>query len=76
MKTELKQLIIKGKRLLDGTYGLQEGFAAYESWREDCLEFFQELQSDFARSVKNPADVEEGISFLKEFLPRQDSDPE
>jgi hypothetical protein len=40
VKTELKQLITKGKRLLDGTYGLQEGFATYESWKEDCLEFW------------------------------------
>ncbi|MGO9570479.1 MAG: hypothetical protein ACLP5H_23355 [Desulfomonilaceae bacterium] len=76
MKTELKQLIIKGEKLLDGSYGLQEGYAAYESWREDCLEFFQELQSDYGRSVKNPGDVEAGISFLKEFLPREDSNTE
>ena len=72
MKTELKQLIVKGKKLLDGTYGLQEGFAAYESWKYDCLECFQELQSDFARSVRNPGDVGEGISFLREFLPNDE----
>lgn len=77
MKTQLNQLITKGKKLLDGTYGLQEGFAAYESWRENCLEFIQELQVDFARSVKNPSDVEAGISFLKEFLPTdEDGDAE
>jgi hypothetical protein len=77
MKTELKRLIARGKKLLDGTYGLQEGFTAYESWKEDCLEFFQELQADFARSVKNPSDVAEGISFLREFLAMsEDSDAE
>ena len=76
MKTELKQLIIRGERLLDGTYGLQQGFAAYDSWQHDCLAFFQELQCEFARSVKNPGDVEEGISFLKEFLPSDDKDSE
>jgi hypothetical protein len=76
MKTQLKRLIIRGEKLLDGSYGLQEGYAAYESWREDCLKFLQELESDFARSVGNPADVKEGISFLKEFLPREDSDTE
>jgi hypothetical protein len=77
MKTQLKQLITKGDRLLDGTYGLQEGFAAYESWREDCLSFLQEIQSDFAGSVKSPADVEAGISFLRDFLPNDnDGDPE
>lgn len=76
MKNELKQLIIRGERLLDGAYGLQEGFAAYESWQHDCLKFFQDLQSDFARSVRNPGDVEGGVSFLKEFLPSDDKDSE
>lgn len=76
MKTELKQLIIRGERLLDGTYGLQEGFAAYESWREDCLKFFQDVQCDFARSVRLPGDVQEGISFLRDFLPSDDNDSE
>lgn len=75
MKTELKHLIIKGERLLDGTYGLQAGFAAYEAWREDCLRFFQELLTDYGRTVRDPGDVEEGIAFLRQFLPR-DSDEE
>ncbi len=74
MKTQLKHLIIKGERLLDGTYGLQQGFAAYESWRDDCLKFFQELQTDYGRTVRYPGDVEEGVAFLREFLPRDDSD--
>jgi hypothetical protein len=76
MKTQLKGLIVRGEKLLDGSYGLQEGYAAYESWREDCLNFFQELQSDYGRAVRNPGEVRAGISFLKEFLPREDSDTE
>ena len=74
MKSALNQLIIKGEKLLDGTYGLQAGFAAYESWRGDCLKFCQELQTDYGRTVRDPGDVAEGISFLREFLPRDDSD--
>lgn len=35
---------IKGERLLDGIYGLREGYAAYEYWKQDCLDFFAELR--------------------------------
>jgi len=31
---------IKGERHPDGTYGFREGYAAYEYWKQGCLDFF------------------------------------
>jgi len=74
LSTQLTKIVEAGEKVLSGTYKVVDGYKLYESWRNDCNLFFDNLQDVFNSIVESPADLRRGIQFLEEFL--QGNDPE
>jgi hypothetical protein len=62
-KSELFRLIQKGRYLQ--RQGLLDGFEQYQDWRDEIIDVFETLRSEFEEIVQTPLQVENGIRWLE-----------
>jgi hypothetical protein len=62
-KSQLFRLIQKGRYLQ--RQGLLDGFEQYQDWRDEIIEVFESLRSEFEEIVQTPLQVENGIRWLE-----------
>ena len=75
MTQKLKKIVQRGENILDGSYGLVEGFQEFNALKFDIIQWFDDLKNSFGRGLESPEDLPEVLNNLREFLPR-DSDTE
>jgi hypothetical protein len=62
-KSQLFRLIQKGRYLQ--RQGLLDGFEQYQDWRDEIIDVFESLRSEFEEIVQTPLQVENGIRWLE-----------
>ena len=67
---DLPELIDRGQQILNGSFGLLEGYREFEYLRQDIIQYFQDLRDSFAYDLASPENLEEVLKDLRAFLPR------
>lgn len=76
MTQRLKRLVVRGEKILSGSYGLVEGFQEFNALRFDIIQWFEDLKDSFGRGLESPEDLPEVLNNLRAFLPRDESEEE
>jgi hypothetical protein len=72
MREELRRIVDRGERILNGSYGLVEGFQEFNSFRSDIIQWFEDVRNYFGQQLQSPEDLPDVLKSLRNFLPEHD----
>lgn len=76
MTQRLKKLVSRGEKIPTASYGLVQGFQEFNALKFDIIQWFDDLKDSFGSGLESSEDLPEVLKSLREFLPKEDSEPE